>query len=138
MPKGAGASKLKKPAAFSRKSPSMKATQDLHVRGFKPLIATRDLKIEQPMTEASNATIVRTREAVKRILQGEDPRVMVVVGPCSIHNEQAALDYAERLKRLAERVEDRLLVLMRVYFEKPRTTLGGKGLINEPWLDDSF
>ncbi|MBW3599894.1 MAG: 3-deoxy-7-phosphoheptulonate synthase [Planctomycetes bacterium] len=116
----------------------MKATQDLHVRGLTPLISPRDLKNEQPMTEEANETIVRTREVVKRILQGEDPRLMVVVGPCSIHDEQAALEYAQRLRRLAKQVEDQLLVLMRVYFEKPRTTLGWKGLINDPRLDDSF
>lgn len=116
----------------------MKATQDLHVRSTTPLISPRDLEIEQPATDRAAETIVRTRETVKRIIRGEDPRLMVVVGPCSIHNEQAALDYAERLAKLARRVEDRLFVLMRVYFEKPRTTLGWKGLINDPWLDDSF
>ncbi len=116
----------------------MKATQDLHVRGTTPLIAPRDLIAELPATESVNETIVQTREAVKRILQGDDPRLMVVVGPCSIHDEQSALDYAEKLSRLARQVSDQLFVLMRVYFEKPRTTLGWKGLINDPWMDDSF
>jgi 3-deoxy-7-phosphoheptulonate synthase len=116
----------------------MKTTEDVHVRSTTPLIAPRDLKVEQPMTERANATVVETREAVKRILLGEDRRLMVVVGPCSIHDERAAVDYAGRLRRLAEKVQDRLLLLMRVYFEKPRTTVGWKGLINDPWLDDSF
>jgi 3-deoxy-7-phosphoheptulonate synthase len=119
-------------------STEMKATQDLHVRGLTPLISPRTLKTEQPMTEAANETILRTREIVKQILRGDDPRLMVVVGPCSIHDERAAVDYAQRLRRLAERVQDQLFVLMRVYFEKPRTTLGWKGLINDPRLDDSF
>jgi 3-deoxy-7-phosphoheptulonate synthase len=116
----------------------MKATQDLHVRSTTPLISPRELKVEQPMTARANATIVETREIVKRIIQGEDPRLMVIVGPCSIHDERAACEYAERLHRLAQHVQDRLFVLMRVYFEKPRTTLGWKGLINDPHLDDSF
>jgi 3-deoxy-7-phosphoheptulonate synthase len=116
----------------------MKATQDLHVRSTTPLISPHDLKIELPMTEAVNETIVATRDTVKRILQGEDPRLMVVVGPCSIHDEKCAREYAERLAELSRQVEDRLFLLMRVYFEKPRTTLGWKGLINDPWLDDSF
>src|SRR5690606_10579316 len=86
----------------------------------------------------STETIIQTREIVKRILRGEDPRLMVVVGPCSIHDERSALEYAERLSQLAKEVNDQLFVVMRVYFEKPRTTLGWKGLINDPWLDDSF
>jgi 3-deoxy-7-phosphoheptulonate synthase len=116
----------------------MKATQDLHVRSTIPLISPHDLKIELPMTSEVNETIVATRDTVKRILQGEDTRLMVVVGPCSIHDERCACEYAERLAELAHKVEDRLFLLMRVYFEKPRTTLGWKGLINDPWLDDSF
>jgi 3-deoxy-7-phosphoheptulonate synthase len=116
----------------------MKTTEDVHVRSTTPLIAPRDLKGELPMTERANAAVVETREAVKRILAGNDPRLMVVVGPCSIHDERSAIEYANRLRGLAGKVEDRLLLLMRVYFEKPRTTVGWKGLINDPWLDDSF
>jgi 3-deoxy-7-phosphoheptulonate synthase len=116
----------------------MRTTEDVHVRSTTPLIAPRDLKIEQPMSERANTTVVETREAVKRILSGDDRRLMVVVGPCSIHDERAALEYAARLRGLTEKVGDRLLLLMRVYFEKPRTTVGWKGLINDPWLDDSF
>jgi 3-deoxy-7-phosphoheptulonate synthase len=91
-----------------------------------------------PLDEAATATIVAGRRAVERVLAGEDPRLLAVVGPCSIHDLDVAHDYAGRLKRLADRVADRLLVVMRVYFEKPRTTVGWKGLINDPHIDDSF
>jgi 3-deoxy-7-phosphoheptulonate synthase len=91
-----------------------------------------------PLDEAATRTIVAGREAVERILDGTDPRLIAVVGPCSIHDLDAARDYAGRLARLADRVRDRLLVVMRVYFEKPRTTVGWKGLINDPHLDGSF
>lgn len=83
-------------------------------------------------------TVVESRETVKRILAGEDSRLMVVVGPCSIHDPLAALDYARRLKELSDKVADQLFILMRVYFEKPRTTVGWKGLINDPHLNDTF
>jgi 3-deoxy-7-phosphoheptulonate synthase len=116
----------------------MKTTSDLHVRSTTPLIAPRDLKTELPMSEAATEIVYQSREIIKRILQGDDPRLMVVVGPCSIHDQNAAVEYAKRLKTLADRVSDRLLLMMRVYFEKPRTTVGWKGLINDPWLDDSF
>jgi 3-deoxy-7-phosphoheptulonate synthase len=91
-----------------------------------------------PLDAESAATIVAGRLAVEKVLSGEDARVLAVVGPCSIHDVDAARDYAGRLKALADRVADRLLVVMRVYFEKPRTTVGWKGLINDPHLDDSF
>jgi 3-deoxy-7-phosphoheptulonate synthase len=117
---------------------TMKATQDIHVRRVEELIHPNALKAELPMTEAANATVVAGREGVDRILSGEDDRMLFVVGPCSIHNEALALEYAGRLKKLAGEVADRLLVVMRVYFEKPRTTVGWKGLINDPNLDDSF
>jgi 3-deoxy-7-phosphoheptulonate synthase len=91
-----------------------------------------------PLDEAATRTVVEGRQAVERVLAGEDSRLMAIVGPCSIHDLDAARDYASRLLKLAERVNDRLLVVMRVYFEKPRTTVGWKGLINDPHLDDSF
>ena len=91
-----------------------------------------------PLDEDATSTIVEGRRAVERILAGEDSRLMAVVGPCSIHDLDAARDYAARLLKLTARVNDRLLVVMRVYFEKPRTTVGWKGLINDPHLDDSF
>jgi 3-deoxy-7-phosphoheptulonate synthase len=116
----------------------MQPTQDLHVRNFVPLVSPRQLKVDLPAGEAANRTVVEAREEVKRILTGDDRRLMVVVGPCSIHDPNAALEYAGRLRDLARRVEERMLLIMRVYFEKPRTTVGWKGLINDPHLDDTF
>lgn len=116
----------------------MKQTQNLHVRETVPLISPKDLCSQLPMSERANDTVIRSREAIRTILEGEDPRLLAVVGPCSIHDEDAALEYARRLVELAWDVKDRLLVVMRVYFEKPRTTIGWKGLIYDPHLDGSF
>ena len=91
-----------------------------------------------PLTERAEETVLRGRNTVERILDRKDHRLMVVVGPCSIHDPIAAMDYARRLKRLADEVSDTLYVVMRVYFEKPRTTTGWKGLINDPHMNDSF
>jgi len=95
------------------------------------------LKAELPMPKTSADFVLRSRRALQAIIDGLDPRLFVVVGPCSIHDVAAALDYAARLKALAASVEDTLLLVMRVYFEKPRTTVGWKGLINDPAMDDS-
>ncbi len=111
--------------------------QDLHVVETSPLLAPRLLKNELPVDEFIVANVVRTREVVRRILQGADNRMLCIVGPCSIHDPEAALDYAERLCRLSAQVNSQLFILMRVYFEKPRTTIGWKGLINDPKMDDS-
>lgn len=116
----------------------MQPTQDLNVRNLIPLVSPRQLKDELPMSAAANRTVVESREAIKQILAGADPRMLAIIGPCSIHDPVAALDYARRLRSLAEEVKDRMVVIMRVYFEKPRTTLGWKGLINDPHLDDTF
>lgn len=97
----------------------------------------RVIKDELPMTEAANRTVVEGRAAVRAILQREDPRLLVVVGPCSVHDPKGAMDYARRLMRLRDELKDRLFIVMRVYFEKPRTTVGWKGLINDPHLDGS-
>jgi 3-deoxy-7-phosphoheptulonate synthase len=113
-------------------------THDLNVRNTVPLIAPRALKAETEVSLAANRTVVESRETIRRILAGEDRRMFVVVGPCSIHDPRAALEYAGRLRGLAEQVGDRLFLVMRVYFEKPRTTLGWKGLINDPHLNDTF
>src|SRR5687768_16631214 len=107
----------------------MQRTSDVHIRSLVPLVAPADLKRELPLTDKAARTVVAGREAVKRVLAGEDRRLLVVVGPCSIHDERAALEYAERLLGAAERYGDRLCPVMRVYFEKPRTTIGWKGLI---------
>ncbi len=115
----------------------MERTQDLHIVSLTPLITPRELKHELPMTEAANRTVVEGRREVQRILDREDPRMLVVVGPCSIHDPEAALDYARRLSGLRDQVSDRLCLVMRMYFEKPRTTVGWKGLINDPQLNGS-
>lgn len=115
----------------------MYRTQDLHVKAIVPLPTPRELKGQSPATEAVNATVARSRERVLRVLRQEDPRLLVVIGPCSIHDEKGALDYASRLNALREQYADRLEIVMRVYFEKPRTTIGWKGLINDPHLDGS-
>ncbi|CAG0945586.1 3-deoxy-7-phosphoheptulonate synthase [Gammaproteobacteria bacterium] len=96
------------------------------------------IKAQLPAARAATATVVRSRRALQNIIDGIDPRLFVVVGPCSIHDIGAAMEYAGRLKPLAEAVQDALLVVMRVYFEKPRTTVGWKGLINDPDMDDTF
>lgn len=112
--------------------------ENLNVQSQEPLITPLDLKREIPMTDKAGETVASGREAIQNILDGKDKRIFVVVGPCSIHDIDAAKDYAHRLKKLADEVSDTLLIVMRVYFEKPRTTTGWKGLINDPYLNDSF
>ncbi len=97
-----------------------------------------EVKAEQPLDAATEKSIIASRQVVRDILDGRDPRLFAVVGPCSIHDIKAAHEYADRLKALAEEVSSTIVVLMRVYFEKPRTTVGWKGLINDPDMDDSF
>jgi 3-deoxy-7-phosphoheptulonate synthase len=115
----------------------MLPTQNLHVKETVRLTPPRDLKAELPMTEASNQTVVAGRQAISQILGQTDPRLLLVLGPCSIHDPQGALDYATRLNALRQEFQDRLCIVMRVYFEKPRTTIGWKGLIYDPHLDGS-
>jgi 3-deoxy-7-phosphoheptulonate synthase len=115
----------------------MYRTQDLHVREIVRLLTPRELKAQLPATDAANATVARSRERVIRILRQEDPRLLIVVGPCSIHDEKSALEYATRLAALRKEIADKMEIVMRVYFEKPRTTIGWKGLINDPHLDGS-
>ena len=113
----------------------MLATRDLNIQSFVPLAPAADLHRRLPITDAVAALVLETRAQIVRILSGEDRRFLVIVGPCSIHDPAAALDYAARLRAVAERLRDELLILMRVYFEKPRTTTGWKGLIYDPHLD---
>ncbi|MBW2709270.1 MAG: 3-deoxy-7-phosphoheptulonate synthase [Deltaproteobacteria bacterium] len=115
----------------------MKRTYDVNIGSFNPLISPDVLKEEFPLSQRASETVLKSREEIHRILNKEDRRLLVVVGPCSIHDEAAALDYATRLSRLRKEVEDTLMVVMRVYFEKPRTTVGWKGLINDPHLNDT-
>jgi len=116
---------------------SMFRTQDLHVNEIVRLLSPRELKACEPTSEAANATVARSRERVIRILRQEDPRLLVVMGPCSIHDEKSAIEYATKLNALRKGFADRMEIVMRVYFEKPRTTIGWKGLINDPHLDGS-
>src|SRR5690606_39186405 len=116
----------------------LKPTHNLRVREVVRLQPPRVIKSELPMTAASNDTVVQGRSAIEAILAGTDPRLLVVIGPCSIHDPDAAREYAERLNRVRKEVEDRLFIVMRVYFEKPRTTIGWKGLINDPHMDGSY
>ena len=111
---------------------------DTQIESSKTLITPFQVKEQLPLTEIAANTVIQGRKAIKDILDGKDQRKFIIVGPCSIHSVDAAQDYAKRLKRLASRVSDQLLLIMRVYFEKPRTTVGWKGLINDPDLDGSF
>lgn len=113
-------------------------TSDLRIRTARPLLSPAILEEDLPLGEAGAALVQRSRREIGDILAGRDDRLLAVVGPCSIHDPKAALDYAQRLKPVADRLARDLLVVMRVYFEKPRTVVGWKGLINDPHLDGSF
>jgi 3-deoxy-7-phosphoheptulonate synthase len=115
----------------------MQRTENLRVTEVRRLTPPLQLKARLPITEAANRTVVEGRAAVERILDGTDPRLLVVIGPCSIHDDKGAREYAGRLAALRHELADRLCIVMRVYFEKPRTTIGWKGLIYDPHLDGS-
>lgn len=112
-------------------------TSDLRVRALDLLSSPAQVIAQQPLPEASAALVAKSREEVRAVLSGEDDRLVVVVGPCSVHDAEAALDYATRLAALVPELAEDLVIVMRVYFEKPRTTVGWKGLINDPHLDGS-
>jgi 3-deoxy-7-phosphoheptulonate synthase len=112
--------------------------EDTHLVDMQPLIAPRAVKAELPMTEQAAELVSETRQLIRAILHGRDQRrLLVVTGPCSIHDAEAAYEYAGRLKKVVDATRDRLVIVMRTYFEKPRTTVGWKGLINDPHLDGS-
>jgi 3-deoxy-7-phosphoheptulonate synthase len=113
-------------------------TDDLRIRDITQVIAPKDLHREFPITDRAAETVYHARRDIQRVLHGEDDRLLVVVGPCSVHDPMAAMEYGQRLAALRPSLSDRLMVVMRVYFEKPRTTVGWKGLINDPNLDGSF
>ena len=113
-------------------------TRDLHVISIRPLLPPAILLEELPLSERGSLVVGRARKEVANILNGEDDRLIVVVGPCSIHDPVAGLEYARRLEAVADELGEDLRIVMRVYFEKPRTTVGWKGLINDPHLDGSF
>ena len=116
----------------------MTELENINVEGLQVLMTPERLKRQWPASEAAQASVERARRAINGVLNRDDPRLLVVVGPCSIHDADAAKDYGERLAALSHEVQDALLLVMRAYFEKPRTTVGWKGLINDPYLDDSF
>src|SRR6188768_1123911 len=113
-------------------------TSDLRIRTARPLLSPAILEEDLPLAESGAALVDQARHATSDILLGRDDRLIAIVGPCSIHDPAAALEYARKLKPVADRLARDLLVVMRVYFEKPRTTVGWKGLINDPALDGSF
>ncbi len=113
-------------------------TGNTRVVGFEPLITPREAIAEDPPGEMSLQTVMNGREELRTALAGKDDRLVVITGPCSIHNSECALDYANRLAELRRGIEDRMIIVMRTYFEKPRTTVGWKGIINDPGCDESF
>lgn len=127
--------------AFYQPNPHLGDTgraEDSRIRGYNPLIAPNLLQSMLPQPEASQQTVLRGRKEVERILHGEDDRIVVIVGPCSIHDPKSALEYATKLAELSKKLSPELCIVMRSYLEKPRTTVGWKGLINDPHLDESF
>ena len=117
---------------------SNQQVENLNIESQEALTTPRELKSKLPLSDAARDTVAAGRDAVKNILDRKDPRLFVVIGPCSIHDLKAAHEYAERLKALSEKVSDTLLLVLRVYFEKPRTPVGWKGLINDPYMNDTF
>jgi phospho-2-dehydro-3-deoxyheptonate aldolase len=116
----------------------LKELRNINVESHVLLPSPEEILRQVPASEVAMQTVAEGRRVIRAILDGQDPRPFVVIGPCSIHDVKAALEYAERLQALAQRVKDRMFLVMRVYFEKPRTTVGWKGLINDPFMDDSF
>src|SRR5436305_15228086 len=113
-------------------------TSDLRIRATKPLLAPVALEAQLPLPDVGAALIAQARREIARIVTGADDRLLVVVGPCSIHDPEAALEYADRLREVVPLYAGELLIAMRVYFEKPRTVVGWKGLINDPARDGSY
>lgn len=111
---------------------------DIRIKAVKDLDSPNIIRSETPVSGEAQATVIKTRERIHQVLYGEDDRLVVVVGPCSIHDVKAGIEYANLLKVEADKYQDNLIIVMRVYFEKPRTTIGWKGLINDPHLDESF
>jgi len=116
----------------------MQITENLNIEAFEPMPTPEEIHARVPLSDTAAESVLAGRRTLERILDGKDPRVFVVVGPCSIHDPVAGLDYARRLKKLADEVAGTMVLVMRVYFEKPRTATGWKGYINDPRMDDSF
>ncbi|WP_063521263.1 3-deoxy-7-phosphoheptulonate synthase, partial [Alcanivorax sp. HI0083] len=115
-----------------------KQVDDLNIASQDVLITPNALKEKLPLSDNARQTVISGRETIRNILDRKDHRLFVVIGPCSIHDTDAAMEYAARLKKLADEVSDTIYLVLRVYFEKPRTTVGWKGLINDPYMNDSF
>ncbi|KAF9274097.1 3-deoxy-7-phosphoheptulonate synthase [Mortierella alpina] len=126
------------PLLHSKQEIEPEFMEDLRVSGYSPLLPPQIIQEELPMSDASRKVVSLARQMAAKILRGEDDRLIVIVGPCSIHDPQAALEYAKLLKPVAEEISGEVLVIMRAYFEKPRTTVGWKGLINDPDIDGTF
>jgi 3-deoxy-7-phosphoheptulonate synthase len=122
----------------TRRSPLETLLDNVNVERMTEIPSPEEVQERIPLTDSAAETVLAGRNALRAILERKDPRLFVVVGPCSIHDPEAALDYARRLKRLSEEVRDSLVLVMRVYFEKPRTVTGWKGFVNDPFMDDSF
>ena len=113
-------------------------TKDLRIKDVKEILSPEELMADLPLSEAASRTVYDTRQGIYDVLDGKDDRLVVIIGPCSIHDTKAAVEYGNRLNALMEELKGDLLIVMRVYFEKPRTTIGWKGLINDPDMDESF
>ena len=119
-------------------TPSSTQVANLHIGEFAPLLSPLELKEQLPLSQPVIRTVAEARATIRRILRGEDRRQLVVIGPCSIHDQEAALEYARRLYGLHQQLGERLFIVMRAYLEKPRTTVGWRGFINDPFFDGSF
>ncbi|KAF9169042.1 3-deoxy-7-phosphoheptulonate synthase [Mortierella sp. AD011] len=126
------------PLMHSKEEIAPEFMEDLRVTGYSPLLPPQIIQEEHPMSEVSKKVVSLARQQAAKILRGEDDRLIVIVGPCSIHDPKAAIEYATRLKPVADQLSGEILVIMRAYFEKPRTTVGWKGLINDPDIDGTF
>lgn len=116
----------------------VRVVDNVHVREFEPLISPRLVKEALPITDSVSQMVYEARQAIRQIIHRQDRRLLVVIGPCSIHDPRSALEYAERLATLKSELSDRMLIVMRVYLEKPRTTVGWRGLLNDPKIDGSY
>ncbi len=112
--------------------------ENVRVKSFEPLVSPATMREELPISSQHSQRVAGYRDTIRNIMSGQDKRLLVIVGPCSIHHHEAGLEYATKLKALADRISNEIFVVMRVYFEKPRTTVGWKGLINDPYLDGSL
>ncbi len=126
------------PGPAADRSESLAPVQNVNVVGIRTIVTPRQLDAELPKSATVHQTVIDGRDTIRRILRGEDKRLLVVIGPCSVHDPVSALEYAKRLAAIRGQVADELFIVMRVYFEKPRTTVGWKGLINDPHLDGTF